>query len=97
MSPKPQNINLTFADGRVSKIDEDVHRLILEFQREIKLAKSALPFFWDLSSSLKDHSELLLEFYSYAIVVADSAAVDSGGGSFECHWRRWRWSRRRWR
>ena len=45
MSPKPQNINLTFADGRVSKIDEDVHKLILEFEREIKSAKSTLPFF----------------------------------------------------
>jgi hypothetical protein len=53
VSPKPQNINLTFADGRVSKIDEDVHKLILEFQREIKSAKSTLPFFWDLSSRLK--------------------------------------------
>ena len=60
MSPKPQHINLTFADGRVSKIDEDVHKLILEFQREIKSAKSTLPFFWDLSSSLKKYSENLL-------------------------------------
>ena len=48
MFPKPQNIDLTFADGRVSKIDEDVHKLILEFQREIKSAKSTLPFFWGL-------------------------------------------------
>ena len=67
MSPKPQNINLTFADGRVSKIDEDVHKLILEFQREIKSAKSILPFFWNLSSNLKKYSEHLLDFYSYAL------------------------------
>ena len=67
MSPKPQHINLTFPDGRVSKIDEDVHKLILEFRREIKSAKSTLPFFWDLSSSLKKYSENLLDFYSYAL------------------------------
>ena len=67
MSLKPQNIQLTFADGRVSNIDEDVHKLILEFQRQIKSSKSVLPFFFDLSSSLKNHSKLLLEFYSYAL------------------------------
>ena len=64
MSPKPQNINLTFPDGRVSKIDEDVHKLILEFQREIKSVKSTLPFFWDLSTKIKGYTENLLEFYS---------------------------------
>ena len=56
MSLKPQNIQLTFADGRVSNIDEDVHKLIHEFQRQIKSSKSVLPFFFDLSSSLKNHS-----------------------------------------
>ena len=61
---KPQNISLNFADGRVSKIDEDVHKLILEFQREIKSVKSTLPFFWDLSTKIKGYTENLLEFYS---------------------------------
>ena len=64
---KPQNINLNFPDGRVSKIDEDVKNLIVAGQKELKSAKLALPFFWDLSSSLKSHSEHLLEFYSYAL------------------------------
>ena len=39
----------------------------MQFQREIKSTKSALPFFFDLSSSLKDYSAHLLEFYCYAL------------------------------
>lgn len=67
MSPKPQNINLTFPDGRVSKIDEDVQNLIVGFQKELKSAKSTLPFFWDLSSRVNDYPDHLLEFYSYIL------------------------------
>lgn len=67
MSQKPQNINLTFGNGRVSKIDEDVHKLILNFQSELTSAKSRLPFFWDLSTTLNSYSENLLEFYTYVL------------------------------
>lgn len=64
MSKKPHNINLTFGNGSVSKIDEDVHKLIVNFQSELTSAKSRLPFFWDLSTTLNSYSENLLEFYS---------------------------------
>lgn len=67
MIEKPQNINLNFGDGRVSKIDEDVHKLIIGFQNEINSSKSKLPFFWDLSSKIKGYSEHLLEFYSHVL------------------------------
>ena len=63
----PQNIDLNFGDGRVSKIDEDVHKLIISFQNELSSAKSTLPFFWDLSTKIKGYSENLLEFYSYVL------------------------------
>jgi FkbM family methyltransferase len=67
MSEKPQNINVTFGDGRVSKIDEDVHKLIIGFQNELKSAKSTLPFFGDLSTKIKSYSEHLLDFYSHIL------------------------------
>jgi len=67
MIEKPKNINLNFGDGRVSKIDEDVHKLIIGFQNEINSAKSKLPLFWDLSSKIKGYSEHLLEFYSHVL------------------------------
>ncbi|MBT7908736.1 MAG: hypothetical protein HN582_14785, partial [Marinovum sp.] len=67
MIEKPKNINLNFGDGRVSKIDEDVHKLIVGFQNEINSAKSKLPLFWDLSLNIKGYSEDLLEFYSHVL------------------------------
>jgi FkbM family methyltransferase len=64
---KPQNINLTFGDGTVSKIDEDVQKLILSFQKELKSTKSKLPFLWDLSQAIKGYSEDVLDFYSHTL------------------------------
>ena len=45
MTEKPQNINMNFGDGKVSKIDEDVKHFIITLQNEIKSAKQNLPFF----------------------------------------------------
>ena len=67
MTEKPQNIEINFRDGRVSKIDKGVHQLILGLQNEITSAKQKLPFFWDLSSKIKGYEEYLLEFYSHVL------------------------------
>ena len=67
MIEKPKNINLNFGDGRVSKIDSDVHKLIVGFQNEINSLKSKLPLFWDLSLNIKGYSEYLLEFYGQVL------------------------------
>jgi FkbM family methyltransferase len=67
MPPKSQNINLTFSDGRVSKIDEDVQKLIVGLQKELNLTKLRLPFFWDLSRNIKGYSEYLLDFYCHTL------------------------------
>ena len=56
MTEKPKNINLNFGDGRVSKIDEDVHKLIVGFQNEMNSTKSKLPLFLDLSLNIKGYS-----------------------------------------
>ena len=67
MTEKPKNINLNFGDGRVSKIDEDVHKLIVWFQNEMNSTKSKLPLFWYLSLNIKGYSEDLLGFYSHVL------------------------------
>ena len=67
MPPKSQNINLTFSDGSVSKIDEDVQKLIVGLQKELNLTKLRLPFFWDLSTNIKGYSEHLLDFYCHTL------------------------------
>ena len=60
MIEKPKNINLNFGDGRVSKIDSDVHKLIVGFQNEINSLKSKLPLICYLSLNIKVYSEYLL-------------------------------------
>ena len=67
MAEEPHNIEIKFGDGRVSKIDKDVHQLIVGFQNKLKHSESNLPFFWNLSSKILDYDEYLLEFYSFAL------------------------------
>ena len=68
MSEKPQYVNLDFGDGRVSKIDENVHNLIIDLQNELSTANSTLPFFWDLSTNISSYTETLLGFYSSVLL-----------------------------
>ena len=64
---KPRNIKINFQNGRVSKIDEDVHKLVVGLQNEINFEKKQFPFFWDLTRKINDCDEILLEFYSYLL------------------------------
>ena len=67
MSQNPKNINLKSGGGRVSKVDEDAHKLISNLQKEIAFEKSKLPFFWDLSKSIKHYEGNLLKFYNFIL------------------------------
>lgn len=64
---KPQNIEIKFRDGQVSKIDEQVHQLIVSLQNEIRFEKKQFPFFWDLKTKIDQCDDILLEFYSYLL------------------------------
>mgnify|MGYP001311808076 CR=1 FL=1 len=64
---KPRNIKINFQNGQVSKIDEDVHKLVVGLQNEINFEKKQFPFFWDLTRKINDCDEILLEFYSYLL------------------------------
>ena len=64
---KPRNIKINFQNGGVSKIDDDVHNLIVGLQNEINFEKKQFPFFWDLTGKINDCDEILLEFYSYLL------------------------------
>ena len=64
---KPRDIEIKFTDGRISKIDEDVHQLVVGLQKEIYFEKKQFPYFWDLTRKLKDCDEILLEFYGYLL------------------------------
>ena len=64
---KPQNIEIKFRDGQVSKIDDQVHQLIVSLQNEIRFEKKQFPFFWDLKTKIDQCDDILLEFYSYLL------------------------------
>ncbi len=64
---KPRNIKINFRNGQVSKIDEDVHQLVVGLQNEINFEKKQFPFFWDLTKKINDFDSILLEFYSYLL------------------------------
>jgi FkbM family methyltransferase len=66
-SEKTGKIEIKFIDGRVSKIDEDVHELIMNLQNEINFEKKQFPFFWDLTKKIEDCDEILLDFYNYVL------------------------------
>lgn len=67
MRRKNQSIELKFSDGRVSKIDENVHRLMLSYQKEIQKLRSSLPCFYDLSESIGHMESELLDFYNFLL------------------------------
>jgi hypothetical protein len=61
-----KEIELTFTDGSVSKVDEKVHKLIMTLQNKVQNNKM-LPHFWNLSQSIDNYSELFLKYYNYLI------------------------------
>lgn len=67
MTKKSPHVELKLSDGRVSKIDKNVHQLIVSYQEAIKSAQQSLPFFWDLTLQISNYEEDLLEFYSHAL------------------------------
>ena len=63
----PRTIEIKFADGHVSKIDERMHQLLVGLEDKVKFEKQQFPFFWDLSSKIDDYDDIFLEFYSYLL------------------------------
>jgi FkbM family methyltransferase len=61
-----KEIELTFADGSVSTVDEKVHELIMTLQNKAQ-NNQMLPYFWNLSQSIDGYSELFLKYYNYLI------------------------------
>ncbi|MDC6451847.1 FkbM family methyltransferase [Alphaproteobacteria bacterium] len=61
-----KEIQLTFSDGSISTVDEQVHKLIMTLQNKVQ-NNQMLPYFWNLSQSIDSYSELLLKFYNYLI------------------------------
>ena len=67
MRSKKQNIEIKFSDGTVSNIDEKVHRLILNYQREIQDQRKALPPFYDLAKCINEIGSELIDFYNFLL------------------------------
>ena len=67
MQRKNQSIELKFSDGRISKIDANVHNLILSYQKEIQILRNSLPGFYNLSETINRMESELLDFYNFLL------------------------------
>ena len=66
MKQNRQQITLSFDNGITSTIDENVFKLIKELENQIK-NPIKLPYFWNLSRSIKNVDEKFLKFYSFLL------------------------------
>ena len=66
MTQNKKQIKVNFDNGITSIIDENVYNLILELENKIK-NPIKLPYFWNLSRSIKELDESFLSFYSYLL------------------------------
>ena len=66
MKQNKQQITLSFNNGITSNIDENVFKLIKELENQIK-NPIKLPYFWNLSRSIKNVDEKFLKFYSFLL------------------------------
>ena len=69
MEKNKQQIKINFNNGITSTIDENVYKLILKLENEIK-NPIKLPYFWNLSRSIKKIDENFLNFYSFLLANA---------------------------
>ena len=63
---KEQNIEIKFQNGSISKIDQDVHRLLIELQQQVRNSK-ILPRFFNFTQVIDNYEKHLLDFYSFLI------------------------------
>ena len=69
MKQNRQQITISFDNGITSTIDEHVFKLIQELENKIK-NPIKLPYFWNLSKSIKNIDENFLKFYSFLLANA---------------------------
>ena len=70
MKQNRQHITVSFDNGSTSTIDENVFKLIKELENQIK-NPIKLPYFWNLSRSIKNMDERFLKFYSFLLANAN--------------------------
>ena len=61
-----KKIKLTFENGTETTIDEQVYKLIKDLEYK-NLNVDKLPFFWNITKSIRNFDDGLLKFYSYLL------------------------------